>query len=147
MSDTGPQSGPQFAVCNVEWELAETSLLKVLHFHLDRECAGNQPSAVYRVFTRQKTLLSLIDSFVVTGLLYQQTSEHQSLLCYVEQSTGCIAEQKQAVQPVEQNSSDNGAAGIDRDRYGSGGINEGTSNDLAEGHSQCKAETCKHSSS
>ncbi len=34
-------TGPQFAVCNFEWELAETSLLKVMHVHLDRECAGN----------------------------------------------------------------------------------------------------------
>ncbi len=45
----------------------------------------------------------------------------------VEQTTGCTAEQKQAVQPVVQNSSDNGTAGIDTCRYGS------TSNDLAEG--------------
>ncbi len=90
---------------------------------------------MHHVLTRQKTLLSLIDSFVATGLLYQQTNKHQCSLCYVEQTTGCIAEQKQAVQPVEQNSSDNiGAAGIDRHRYGSSSINEGTSNDLAEGH-------------
>ncbi len=51
----------------------------------------------------------------------------------VEQKTGCTFEQKQAVQPVVQNSSDNGAAGIDRCSYGSSSINEGTSNDLAEG--------------
>ncbi len=48
-----------------------------------------------------------------------------------------FAEQKQladpALQPVVQNSSDNGSAGIDRRRYGSSSTNEGTSNDLAEG--------------
>ena len=75
-SDTGPQT----RLCNFRWESAETSLLKVMHLHVDRERAGNQPSAVYHVCTRQKTLLSLIDSFVVTGLLYQQTNKHQCLL-------------------------------------------------------------------
>ncbi len=46
---------------------------------------------------------------------------------------GCTAEQKQAVQSVEQNRGKNGSAGTDRHRYGSSSINEDTSNDLAEG--------------
>ena len=33
-------TGPQFAVCISEWDLAETSLLKVMHLLLDRPCAG-----------------------------------------------------------------------------------------------------------
>ena len=36
----------------------------------------------------------------------------------VEQKTGCTAERKQAVQSVVQSSTDNGAVGIDRRRYG-----------------------------
>jgi len=55
------------------------------------------------------------------------------LLSGVEQMFGCTAEQKQAVQSVEQNRGKNGSAGIDRHRYGSSSINKGTSNDLAEG--------------
>ncbi len=71
---------------------------------------------MYHFSTRQK---SLIDSLVATGLLYKQTNEHahQWLLGSVEQMTGCVAEQKQAVQPLVQYSSDNGSVGIDRRRY------------------------------
>ena len=60
-------TGPQFAVGNSEWKLAEPTLLKVMHLLLDRECAGKEPSAMYCFSNRQK---SLTDAFVATGLLY-----------------------------------------------------------------------------
>ncbi len=50
-------TGPQFALCISEWELAETSLLKVMHLHVDRQGAAKPPSAMCRFFTRQKSLI------------------------------------------------------------------------------------------
>jgi len=92
----------------------------------------------HHIFTKQK---SPTDSSVATGLLYNGTQKHISVCWAMLNKRLAVqplfAEQKQAadppLQPVVHKRSDNGSAGIDRRRYGSSSINEGTSNDLAEG--------------
>jgi hypothetical protein len=139
------------AVCTFKWELADAILLVVMHLRSLGQSANNSPPSCVlarcirfkhrfstRHFTRQK---SSTDSSAATGLLYKGRQKHISVCWAVLNKRLAVqppfAEQKQsadpALQPVVQNSSDNGSAGIDRRRYGSGSINEGTTNDLAEG--------------